>query len=77
MNDFELEVTMQIDDNTKDLILKEFGYVRCFYCGALIVPETRYFETKNVKTGSMAIMCQDCLKRCGKLYVTKKGGLNG
>lgn len=62
-NNFELEGTMKIVDGAKDLILNEFGYVRCFYCGALIAPETYYCEIIHVKTKSRAIMCLDCLAK--------------
>lgn len=60
MTDFELEGTMRIDNASRDLILNEFGYVRCFYCGSIIPPRNLFAEITNKGTGSMAIMCQKC-----------------
>lgn len=67
MNDFELEGTMSIDESSRDLILNEFGYVRCFYCGEIIPPKTHFAEITNKRTDSMVIMCQKCfLKLVGR-----------
>jgi len=68
MNDFELEGSIQVDldEDTKDLILKEMGWKWCFYCGAEIPPKTYYAEVMFGRDRATEIICCDCFDKLNK-----------